>query len=212
VSTIDELLTGDRTEADVLRPVLPEPTRTTQELVERASRLRDSTRLLSEDVAEVHDSALHLQLSARTDEAAKRSVIELLDELADLGIAWRDIARMVGVSVPALRKWRHGEPATGEHRRGVARLVAFVGVLNSDHLIQDVASWMEIPIGESHVTGIDLYAVGRASDLLLYAASRIGSDDLLDTFDPGWRTKIDHRFEIVAGGDGEPLVRMRPSE
>lgn len=211
MSAIDRLLTGDRTRADAVVPTTIErPTRTSQdELAERAGLLRGVARLLADDVAEVHGQALDIQLNARTDEAGKRSVPDLLDELAGLGFAWRDIARLVGVSVPAIRKWRQGGAVTGPHRRAVARLLAFVDVLRSDHLVQEVPSWMEIPIAGSSLTGIDLYSLGGANILLLHAAGHVGSEDLLDRVSPDWRDQRDEQFEIVGGSDGEPVIRGR---
>lgn len=214
MSTIDQLLTDDYTRADSLIPSrLEPPTRTSQDdLAERVGHLRGSTQFLLADVAETHDQVLEIQLSSRTDEAAKRSVSDLLTELAELGFAWRDIARLVGVTVPALRKWRHGEPATGQHRRTVAGLVAFVSVVQSEYLIQDVASWMEMPLADSQVTGIDVFSGGGVNQLLLHAAGHLSSEELLDSFEPSWRDAIDDRFEVVTGGDGQPFIRMRPSE
>lgn len=211
MSTIDRLWTDDRTRADSLvATVVEQPTKTTQdELAERAGHLRGATRFLLEDVAEVHDEAMEIQLEARTDEAAKRSVADLLTELADLGFAWRDIAQLVGVTVPAVRKWRQGEPATGVHRRAVARLLAFADVLKSDHLVSEVSSWMEIPLAGSSTTGIDVYSQGGANPLLLHAAGHLSSEELLDTIDPNWRDALDDRFEVVPGDDGEPIIRMR---
>jgi hypothetical protein len=214
MTTIDQLLTGDRTRADAVRPqVLDRPTRTSQdELVEQAGELRSATRFLSEDVADVHDRALEIQLDGRTDEAAKRAVPDLLNELAEMGFAWRDIARLVGVTVPALRKWRQGEPASGLNRGAVARLLAFVDVLRADHLVQDVPSWMEIPLAGSAIAGLDVYAAGRAKLLLLHAAGHLTSEQVLDQFNPLWRDESDDRFEIVTAADGAPLVRLRQLE
>lgn len=214
MSTIDQLLTGDRTRADAVRPnVLERPTRTSQdELAEQAGVLRNTTRFLSEDVADVHERALEIQLDGRADQAAKRAVPDLLHELAEMGFAWRDIARLVGVTVPAVRKWRQGEPASGANRRAVARLLAFVDVLRADHLVQDVPSWMEIPLAASAITGLDIYAAGRAKLLLLHAAGHLTSEQLLDRFSPSWRDEVDERFEIVTTADGAPLVRLRQPE
>jgi transcriptional regulator with XRE-family HTH domain len=211
---IDRLLTGDRTRADaVVSRTFEGPTRTSQDaLVEEAGFLRDVTRHLSNETADYHDRAIGVQLEARTDEAAKRSLPELLTELADKGFAWRDIARLVGVTVPALRKWRNGEPATGVHRRAVARLLAFVDVLRSDHLVQDPPSWMEMPLGESTKTGLDLYASGHAKLLLVHAAGHLSSDELLDRVAPDWRQAVDDRFEIGTATDGETFIRLKTSE
>jgi hypothetical protein len=213
MSTID-LLTEESTRADALRlPELEQPTRTSQDqLAEQAGFLRGATRHLLDDVADVHDRAIDIQLEGRTDEAAKRGVQELLDELADLGFAWRQIAQLVGVSVPGLRKWRQGEPTTGEHRRAVARLLAFVDVLRSDHLVQDVSSWMEMPLGSSRITGVDVYSQGGAKPLLLLAAGHLSSEDLLDSIDASWRDQQADRFEIATGSDGQPMIRVRRAE
>ncbi|MCA1703935.1 MAG: hypothetical protein LC808_11975 [Actinobacteria bacterium] len=214
MSSIDQLLTGDRTRADAVLPrVLERPTRTSQdELAEQAGVLRNATRFLAKDVADVHDRALDVQLAARTDEAAKRAVPDLLHELAEMGFAWRDIARLVGVTVPAVRKWRQGETASGGNRRAVAQLLAFVDVLRAAHLVQDVPSWMDIPLAASTITGLDLYAAGGAKLLLLQAAGHLTSEQVLDQLNPLWRDDLDGRFEIVTASDGDPLVRLHQPE
>ncbi len=214
MSLIDRLLRDDRTRADSVRPTpLERPTRTSQdELAETVGHLRGETRFLLEDVAEIHDEALDIQLDARTDEAAKRSVPELLSELAAAGFAWREIATLVGVTVPAIRKWRQGETTTGAHRRDVARLVAFVDVLRSDHLVDDVSSWMEIPLAGSSITGLDLYGAGQVRLLLLFAAGHLTSGVLLDASRADWRDEIDPRFEVTTGSDGDPIIRMTHPE
>ncbi|MBL8776497.1 MAG: hypothetical protein JNK12_11210 [Acidimicrobiales bacterium] len=211
MSTMHRDWTQDSTRTDALldRPS-DTPTKTTQdELADRAGHLRGVTRYLLEDVAEVHDEAMAIQLDARTDEAAKRSVQDLLSELAGLGFAWRDIARLVDVTVPAVRKWRHGESTTGAHRRSVARLLAFVDVLRCDHLVSDVASWMEIPLAGSEITAIDIYSEGDATGLLEYAAGHITSEDLLDASFPQWRVLPDDHLEVAMGDDGEPVIRLQ---
>lgn len=214
MSDVHELLTGDRTRSDAVMPrVLDSPTRTSQdEIAERAGYLRNLTKGLSDEFADVHNRAVEIQLEARTDEAAKRSVSDLLGELAALGFAWRDIARLVGVTVPAVRKWRNGEPATGTNRRAVAQLLAFVDVLRSDHLVQDPPSWMEMPLAGSGANGLDLYAAGHCKLLLVHAAGHLGSEELLDRVDPTWRAALDDRFEIATASDGEVMIRLRPVE
>lgn len=211
MSNLDRLLTGDRTRADsATSPTIDRPTQTSQdELAEQAGFLRSRARLLTQDVIETHHEALAVQLEARTDEAAKRSVADLLGELADAGFSWRDIARLVGVTVPAVRKWRQGEPATGQNRRSVARLLAFVDVLRSDHLVQDVPSWLEMPLRTPAVTGLDVYAAGRSDLLLAHAARHISSDVVLDAVNPEWRQDASDRFEVFTADDGEQGIRLR---
>lgn len=212
----EDLLTGDRTEsAAVVRVTPPQRTRTSQdEYAEKFGYLRNQVTSMGHIVADSHDHALEAQLDSRTDQAATRAVPDLLSELADMGFAWRTIARLVGVTVAATRKWRQGQHVTGQNRRAVARLWAFVDVLRSEHLIQNVSSWMEVPLAGSSITAVDVYARGdeSAALLLLHAAGHISSDELLDRFEPNWRSSIDDRFEIVPGSDGEPIISMRAHE
>ena len=209
-----ELLTGDRTRADsVLAPVLDRPTRTSQdELAERAGILHTMTRVLTDDAAGLHHRTIEIQLRSRSEEAAKRAATDLLEELAAGGLAWRDIARLIGVTIPAVRKWRQGELPTGAHRKELARLLAFIDVLRSDHLIMDVPSWLEMPIGDSYVTGLDIYAARFIEPLVMHAAGHISAEQLLNAFDPAWRSATDSRFEVITASDGQAAIRLRDAE
>lgn len=178
-------------------------------LANATGALRSDVGVLSENVAQVHEDSLRLQLESRADVAARRSPVSLLDELAAWGFSWTAIARVVGVSIPAVRKWRQGNPLSGENRRNLASLVAFVGVLEEDYLIGDGASWLDMPLGESTFTGIDLLATGKAHGLMEYAAGHIGSTDLLDSALPAWRDMVDDRFEVYEAQDGERAIRVR---
>ena len=212
--TNTELLTGDRTRAEsVISPALDRPTRTSQdELAEQAGFLHSVTRVLTDGAAGLHHRTIEMQVRSRTEEAAKRSAPDLLNELADLGIAWRDIARMVGVTVPAVRKWRQGEPPTGAHRKAIAGLLAFIDVLRSEHHIMDVPSWLEMPLGASSVTGIDVYAGGLIEPLVMHAAGHTTAEQLLDQYDPAWHRATESRFEIITAADGQAAIRMRDGE
>ena len=134
-----DVLTSDATLITGTLTTSPEQvtrTRTIDEVVAEVGHLRSRTRLLGEDVAEtdrevgeVYREALAEQLDVKARMTAKRSVADMLGELADAGFSWRDIARLAGVSVPAVRRWRLGEAATGANRLAVARIVAFVEML-----------------------------------------------------------------------------------
>ena len=65
-------------------------------LADEAGALRSRVGLLSEDVAQVHGDSLQLQLESRADAAAKRSPLDLLNELADKGFSWTSVARVSG--------------------------------------------------------------------------------------------------------------------
>jgi len=196
-------------------------TRTIDEVVAEAGHLRSRARLLGEDVAEtdrevgeLYRQALIEQLDAKARVIAKRSVGEMLSELADAGFAWRDIAALAGVSVPAVRRWRQGEAATGANRLAVARIAALVGTLRDDHLVSDVASWMEVPlVPDAPVTAIDLAVAGRLQEVVEIAAGHSTGEDVLDRSQPGWRERYRSDFEVFEAPDGElgtrPVTRER---
>ena len=103
------------------------PTRTIREAVEDIGDLRNRAELLVDDsldlhrsVGQLHSEALDKQLRALANQRVREELSALLEELSNLGFSWRDIARTSQVSVPALRKWRLGAPATGENRKRVA--------------------------------------------------------------------------------------------
>ncbi len=199
------------TTSTVKTPQIDQPTRLSFDVVANtAGALRSHVNQISADVAESHKQSLEIQLEARTDEAAKRAPEQLLNELSDEGFSWTSIARLVGVSVPGVRKWRKGETVTGENRRKLAGVVAFVGILRRDHLIADVASWLDMPLADSSLNGIDVYTTGQIADLTEYAADHISGSQLLDRTIPEWRNSIDLTFEVFTADDGQRAMRMRP--
>ena len=184
----------------------------TDVLAGTAGALRSIGGIFSENTAQIHGETLYLQLETRTRAAAKKPPAELLLELSSLGFAWTDIARIVGVSIPALRKWRQGESMTGENRHKLARLTALVAVLRDDHWVQDVASWLDIPIGEPYFTGIAVLEAGGYEDLIAYAGEHMKADDLLDRWIPAWREQANDGFEVFVAGDGERAIRAKASD
>lgn len=209
---------GDST-ATVTRVVPDQPvTRTIADLVEDVAWLNSQVHDHHQNAAELHSrtSQLHTDalaemLRTHAGAVASRPLTELLAELGDQGFAWRDIARLVGVSVPALRKWRQGEQATGENRLRVARLVGLCDLLKERGLIDDPASWLELPlVYDVPVSGIDLLAAGR-TDLLFRRALHHDTDPeaILDEFDPDWRTTYRGAFEVFEAEDGLPGLRIR---
>lgn len=218
-----DILTSDRTLITGAETTAPEQvtrTRTIDDLVEEAGLLRSQTRLLGDDVAEtnrraseVHRQAVARQLDAKARGLAKGGMGKLLNELADYGFAWRDIAALARVSVPAVRRWRQGETPTGEHLLEVARLMALVETMRNDHLVSDVASWMEMPLApEAPLTGIDLAASGRLQEVVDVAAGHSTGEAVLDQWQPGWREKYRSDYEVFEAPDGELGTRSAPAQ
>lgn len=206
----NQLLAEATSTSSVAAPSIQQPTRLSPDVMaNQAGALRTDVDRLSNNMAEIHSESLQIQVEARTDEAAKRSPADLLAELSEMGFSWTHIARLVGVSIPAIRKWRQGESLSGENRRSVARVVALVGVLEKDHIINDVPSWLEMPLAGSRFTGLDVVEHGHMADLLEFAANHISGSDLLDSAVPSWRSDRDERFEVVEAGDGERAIRLR---
>ena len=218
-----DIVTSDPTLITGVLTTSPEQvtrTRTIDEVVAEAGHLRSRARLLGQDVAEtdrevseLHRQALIEQLDAKARVIAKRSVGEMLNELADAGFAWRDIAALAGVSVPAVRRWRLGEAATGPNRLAVARIVALVEILRDDHLVSDVASWMEVPlVPDAPVTAIDLAVAGRLQEVVEIAAGHSTGEDVLDRSQPGWRARYRSDYEVFEAPDGERGTRPVTTE
>ena len=193
------------------------PTRTIEEAVQDTGHLRNRTGLLVDDSLDLHRSAEQLHsdaldkhLRSLANERAREELATLLEELSDLGFSWRDIARTSRVSVPALRKWRQGAPATGENRKRVATMAAFCNIAREEYLVHEVASWLETPIHpDAPIIPMDMIANDRW-DLVLRLAGTHGQDPelVLDEFEPDWRERYESSVEVFAGPDGLPGVRL----
>jgi hypothetical protein len=185
------------------------PTRAINELVYQAGTLRGDVRDLAQDVDGVHQSAFRAKIDHRALEFSSRPVAELLADLGDMGFAWRDIARILRVSVPGLRRWRLGEAPRGENRLAVARLVALVDIL-ATMPIDDVASWLEMPLVDGiSVSPLDVMADGASVELCELYQGHISPEDLLDRYRPGWQTRYDSDYEVFEAEDGELALKPK---
>lgn len=129
-------------------------------------------------------------------------------------MAWRDVARLVNVSVPAVQKWRRGDGMTGENRFRLAGVLALLVCLENKMVNQPV-SWLEMPVlRDVSVSAMDLIAADRY-DLVLELAADVTADEgqriqALDEFDPAWRaTRVDEKFEVFEAEDGILSIRPR---
>lgn len=162
----------------------------------------EATRLLSG-----HREAFRANLEAHIQDVLKGSLGSALEELAvRWGLAWADLARMVGVSVPALRKWRSTGNASGENIRRVAEVVSFIRVLHEVG-VEEPASWLSVPCVPGYTaTPRHLYARETSAVLLDMASSTIDPVSVLDEVDSSWREKYSSNFEIVLDEDGDAAI------
>jgi len=214
--------TGGPSMPDMLDPG-PTPTQTSavtaidnaQQSSEWSGVIRNFATAMSVAVTDMHQVDYMVEFRLRTSELAGAGGKTLLDRLADFGFAWRDIAKMIGVSVPAIQKWRRGEGLTGDNARKLARLVAGCEIIQRfNPLITDVALWFEVPIvDEAPVTPIDLWATGNQQLVFEHARvdteSRVDPHITMDSFDPNWRETYWSDFETFRAGDGVLSIRMR---
>jgi transcriptional regulator with XRE-family HTH domain len=184
------------------------PPATAQDLIPQVSALRYRADLVNKDVATLGRDVYALSLEERSTDRERQGIQTLLDDLADRGIAWSSIATMLGVSVPAVRKWRQGEGASPESRQAAARLAALVDMLSDQFMIEDPAAWLEMPLAATRRTLVDVLAQGRVDLILEYAAGWISTPQaLLDQIDPKWRESSRPRFETFVDAEGQLGIR-----
>lgn len=69
-------------------------------------------------------------------------------------------------------------------------------------MVDEIASWFEMPLTWAPVTPIDLYAAGRADLVFDYASEHPDPERLMDEFDPQWREHYRSDFDVVTASDG----------
>lgn len=207
----DEIVDTGTVGAELVPPARVSQTRTVaQVLNEDIGYLRRQVKVLHEDAGELHQRSQFAEWNARTSERGREAVTDLLRELSLLGFAWRDVARLVGVTVPALQKWRRGERVTGVNRRKVAGLVAACDLVSEIYGIQDVASWFEMPIvTQAPVTPIDLWQAQRTDLVFEHACGQADPEQILTEFNTEWRERYRSDFEVFRASDDRLSVRPK---
>lgn len=184
----------------------------TRALSLRADYLRTEVDMLGGEVQDLHTEVREHDLADRALEKSKKSVANLLQELAsERGMGWSDIAEIVGVSVSAVRKWRQGGVASPESRSKLARIAALLDVLEEKGVIEDPAGWMEMDFSLDagyFIRPLDLYLEGHVTELIELAEQRQSTAQVLDKVRPNWRQSRSE-FEIVLDDDGDRLIRRR---
>lgn len=164
----------------ILRPQ-PAPDKLTQ-ISDEFGKLRDETGFLSLDVANAHNDALKLLLGRKTEEKIRAGASVLLADLSERrGLGWSDIARLIGVSVPAVRKWRQGGDMKAGRLHGLARLSAFLDLVE-ERGIADPGMWLQTPLFYDLSQGVkksEVYSAGHVLELLAYADGHVALEHLL---------------------------------
>lgn len=198
------------TAAETATPPAP-PIATAQQLIPRVSMLRYQVNDVHSGVSTLGREVYGLNLKERSAEQGKKSVPSLLDAVTKIGVGWAVLARLLRVSTPAIRKWRLGQGASPESRKTLAELAALLQMLDEQFMVEDPASWLEIPLADTHTSLVDVYAAGRSDLILDYAGRWIASEEqLLDAFDPHWRASASSKeFETFIAADGQPAIRRK---
>lgn len=171
---------------------------------------RSVVRTIHEDYHKLHKRIHEVEWQTAAVERGKASVISTLNELADLGFAWRDIAHLINVSVPAVQKWRKGEKASGDNRMRLASLLAACDLIKSHYMVEEIASWFDMPLSPlAPVTPVILYAADRPDLVFELASGHMNPEALLTEFDPDWRERYRSDFEVFEASDGKRSIRMK---
>jgi transcriptional regulator with XRE-family HTH domain len=210
-SSFSDVLDAGTVSNEILPPAEVSATRTAAKLLtEDIGFGRERVRVLNQEYGDLHQQSQFVEWRAMTADRGRAGITEMLAELADLGFAWRDIARLVGVTVAAVQKWRRGEGATGGKRRRVASLLAACDLIAEHYEVREVASWFEMPlIDEAPVTPIDLYVEERVDLVFDYASGHADPEQILSDFDPQWRERYRSDFEVFRAADGELSIRPK---
>lgn len=192
------------------KPASPSTARTGETRLHRAAGLRDLREIEARDATASHHDAIVEDLDGRAMVKARKDVPALLDELAERGFSWRDIAKLAGVSVPAVRKWRTGGTHHSSRRIALARIAGLCDLLD-EYLVTHPAGWLEMPVAKDvPITWMDLYLAGR-EEIIVDAVSHRQQDvhRVLDELEPGWRERHRSDFEVFEDVDGKPSIRSK---
>src|SRR5438105_10909217 len=137
--------TDSPTAANVVETPSAPPT-TAAQLIPEVSLLRYRADNVNSNVASLGREIYALNLRERTTTHEKQSVRALLELLARKGVGWSELSKMLGVSTPAIRKWRQGEGGWPANRHALSEIAALIEMLGDQFMVDDPVSWLEIPI------------------------------------------------------------------
>lgn len=209
----DSVLTDRGTAGEAITQPGPLPGGTAlspSELTERVGDVQNQAKVLHDDVDELHLNVIMQEWQTKSTDLVRRDMSALLEQLAALGFAWRDIAQLIGVSVPAVQKWRRGGASTGQSRFNAAALLAACTLVVDHYMVQDIASWFEAPIVFGcPVTPLDLYATKKVQLVFRLATGKADPEQVLSAFNPDWRENYRSDFEVFSAPDGGLAIRVK---
>lgn len=175
-----------------------------ERLTRRTAGLRDVVALVAQDTQALHLEVVDMTLGDQTARInLSRTLVSMLEELADAGMSWAEIAAVAEVTPAAVRKWRRGGDAAATKRMAVAQLLALLEMLGEVSVAEPTAYLISPVVPETTMTVLDMFRAGRHDLVLDLACQRKSASAVLDEFEPAWRTKAGRRFIVQASEDGE---------
>lgn len=183
-------------------------------LLVQTAELRDEYTTGANQATDLHGDVQKMSLDGRTRSLETVNTVELLEFLAgEQGFSWATMARCLGLTATAIRKWRRGEPPSPQNHQRLARLAAFAEIIHElQPRIDDVPFWLEGPVNDAtSLSRLDLYRLNAHSELLDLATERDKPHRVLDRVVPEWRQdhRRDDRFKVVWHEDGTNSIVMR---
>jgi transcriptional regulator with XRE-family HTH domain len=208
--SLESVQIGATAASGIIPRRVPDTTHTDTKLTLDVHDCLREVRDIDTGITETAQTTTLLAWQRRTQDRVGTNTVALLDDLAELGFSWRDIARMIGVSVPAVQKWRKGDKASGVNHRKIAELLGGCDMIITFYWADDVGQWFEVPIIDgAPVTPIDLWSHGHQQLVLDYAAKIYTPTQTMDSFDSDWRERFRSDFETFLGEDGHLSIRPK---
>lgn len=158
-----------------------------------------------------HQSRYLDEWQQRVKNLSQKPASELLESLWDSGFSWRDIARLLQVSVPAVQKWRAGENMSPKNFSHLRDFIAAYDTVAANKPEVDVAGWLDVPlVSDIPITLQQLWTEGSPPLFFEYALGDLKPEAALDQFDSEWRQRYrDDGFETFVGADGHLSISTK---
>jgi len=180
---------------------------------EKAGDVRQKASVDHKRAGMVHRTHYLSQWTTRVKDLESTPVQDMLTSLYDSGFSWRDIARILDVSVAAVQKWRgRSGKMTVKNQAKLRYFVAGYNMVASHKVGVDTASWLDIPIVPGvPITPMDLWSFDNPVLFFENAlAEDVEPERILDEYDIDWRPKYrDDGFETFTDSTGNIAIRMK---